>query len=595
MNCFLRIHATCTNTWLTVSVTAILLLPPATSFAAVPQKTDPQKTDRSTPESSVGPKPATDEAPATEKSLSDEQLSVSGRYSRFERMLSQMADVIGRDDPERADLLRRAISRSREQRVGDRVDRIVTLLKDQEFGTAVDEQKAVTESLRIILGLLQSEDRRSSMERERERLNDVLKNIRGLVEEERSARAAAQNSPSPSSAALPQQKVLKNTESLLENISRSDQEKSGEDQPGQEADSGAAPAPEKPTGASTEQENGAPLKKKSADGDPRNSDSPENSGDQDSSESDGSQKGQENSESKSQKSENKEEGSRNSSGGKPNKSDRQTPGRKQLEEAKKLMDDALNQLKQQQRDPALKTQEKSIEELLKAASSIEETLKQLREEEKEMLLASLEARLQRLLAVQIQIHSAVTELAATPKDEWLDRYFDRCRELAQQQSDQTSDCSMIAGLLREDGTSVSILMAVEDIESDMSTVAVSLRKSDVGSLTVTILTDIIESLKQLIETAQKEMEEMKSDENQQNPSQQNETKPPLVELIAEIKVLRSLQLRVNRRTAQLDQLVEAAADDERKAFLAQLSELAIRQHKLADSAREMAERMQENQ
>ena len=51
--------------------------------------------------------------PANQR-LRNEQESVSGRYARFERVLSQMADILGYDDPERAELLRRAISESRE-------------------------------------------------------------------------------------------------------------------------------------------------------------------------------------------------------------------------------------------------------------------------------------------------------------------------------------------------------------------------------------------------------------------------------------------------------------------------------------------------
>jgi hypothetical protein len=50
------------------------------------------------------------------ESLRNEQLAVSGRYDRFERLLSQMADILGHEDPERAELLRRAISKGREKR-----------------------------------------------------------------------------------------------------------------------------------------------------------------------------------------------------------------------------------------------------------------------------------------------------------------------------------------------------------------------------------------------------------------------------------------------------------------------------------------------
>ena len=66
--------------------------------------------------------------PKDPKSLGNDQLAVSGRYARFERMLIQMADVLARQDPERADLLRRAIAQGREDTVKEDIEQIVELL-----------------------------------------------------------------------------------------------------------------------------------------------------------------------------------------------------------------------------------------------------------------------------------------------------------------------------------------------------------------------------------------------------------------------------------------------------------------------------------
>jgi small-conductance mechanosensitive channel len=62
-------------------------------------------------------------------------------------------------------------------------------------------------------------------------------------------------------------------------------------------------------------------------------------------------------------------------------------------------------------------------------------------------------------------------------------------------------------------------------------------------------------------------------------------------MIAEIKVLRSLQLRVNRRTAQVDQLLKSAQPEQKSELNQQLNELANRQLKLVDSAKEMSRKM----
>ncbi|MGV2338827.1 MAG UNVERIFIED_CONTAM: hypothetical protein LVR18_34025 [Planctomycetaceae bacterium] len=167
------------------------------------------------------------------------------------------------------------------------------------------------------------------------------------------------------------------------------------------------------------------------------------------------------------------------------------------------MEEALEALRQQQREEALKNEDKAAEELQEAAEKLEKELQQLREEEKEMVLASLEARFQRMLLLQTEIHDGTKVLAATPKADWLDLNYSRCKELAQQQLELSRECSRTVVLLRKDGSAAAILLAVEDIETDMQSVSGWLQNSDVSELTLSVQQDIIDSLRQLIETTQK--------------------------------------------------------------------------------------------
>ena len=84
---------------------------------------------------------------------------------------------------------------------------------------------------------------------------------------------------------------------------------------------------------------------------------------------------------------------------------------------------------------------------------------------------------------------------------------------------------------------------------------------------------------------------MKSAEQQQSAQSGQQSSPPLVQLLAEIKVLRSLQLRLNRRTKRVDGLLAEGSAEERQAVLDQLRELTIRQQRLMKSAEELAERI----
>ena len=150
----------------------------------------------------------------------------------------------------------------------------------------------------------------------------------------------------------------------------------------------------------------------------------------------------------------------------------------------------------------------------------------------------------------------------------------------------------MTSLLREDGTSVSILVAVEDIEFDMAKIAERLQQTKADSLTRSMESDVVEALKELVETTQKEMAEMKQQQQQPQQGSQQE-KPDLVNLMQEIKMLRSLQVRVNRRTAQVNDLFQDATPTDARDLQDQLSELAIRQQRLVESAAELAKKMEE--
>ena len=542
--------------------------------------------------------PAVASENVTPKTLRDDQLAVSGRYSRFERTLTQMADILGRQDPERADLLRRAIGKGREGRIKEEIESVVALIESGEIGNASEKQAGVIESLQALLKLLQSEDRRSAVERERDRLDGLLKDVRGVLAEQRAARAATQNSPAPSSAAPGQQKAISETDKLLESMREHDDQESTDGKDSQGKDSQGKDGDNKDKSAKEgEPKDGQPKEGQSKDGDQDPKDPELGKGDPQPPDKPAQESPAEGKPSPSdQKSESAGKPGEQKSGGKQSgqqKSDKnkQTPGREQLEKAREEMEQALEKLKEQKREDAVQKEDNAIEELHAAAEKLEEMLRQLREEEKEMMLASLEARFQRMLQAETEIHEGTVGVAATPQKDWLDLNYGRCRELSQQQSELTQECAQTVNLLREEGTSVAIVIAVEDIEADMNSVSGWMQEYKVGELTQAVQKDILESLKQLIETTQKEMQQMKEQQKQeQKQSDPSQEKPGLVALMAEIRVLRSLQLQVNRRTKQVDGLLQSTTTDDLPALQKQVHDLAIRQNRLIESAKELAKK-----
>jgi hypothetical protein len=124
--------------------------------------------------------------------------------------------------------------------------------------------------------------------------------------------------------------------------------------------------------------------------------------------------------------------------------------------------------------------------------------------------------------------------------------------------------------------------AIEQIREDMLTVARRLERVEVGEITQNIEQDIVEGLKEIIEALQKELEKQKDkkqQQQQQQQEQQQQQQQGLVNKLAELKMLRSLQYRVNRRTRQLGRTVdgEQAIDLD---VVSQLKQLSDRQAKV---------------
>jgi hypothetical protein len=267
------------------------------------------------------------------------------------------------------------------------------------------------------------------------------------------------------------------------------------------------------------------------------------------------------------------------------------PGRDELKRAQLEMERAIEELKKNNNKGASDKQDKAIAELLKAKEKLEEILRLLREEERELVLVQMETRFRDMLLKQEGIYNATLAVHAVPVDNRTDRHRNRSVELARNEEEVSLLAAKALTLLKEEGSSVAFPEAVEQIRDDMLTIARRLERVDVGEITQNIEHDTIESLKEIIEAMQKELEKLKDKKQQQDQKQQQQQQQQqqqgLINKLAELKMLRSLQYRVNRRTKQLGRLVEGeqAVDMD---VVSQLKQLSDRQAKVQKATYDLA-------
>src|SRR5262249_32529559 len=104
-------------------------------------------------------------------------------------------------------------------------------------------------------------------------------------------------------------------------------------------------------------------------------------------------------------------------------------------------------------------------------------------------------------------------------------------------------------MLEAEGSAVAFPEVFKQVREDMKHVQRRLGVIDTGVVTQAIEKDIIDTLKEMIEALKKARQEL---DNQKNPPSNSPPPPPqdqkLLDQIAELKMIRSMQIRVNSRT-----------------------------------------------
>jgi len=223
--------------------------------------------------------------------------------------------------------------------------------------------------------------------------------------------------------------------------------------------------------------------------------------------------------------------------------------KKQIQDAEKYQERAEDNLRKDNRKDAPEDEQQALDNLNKAKKALEDLLRQLREEEIERLLARLEARCRRMLALQIAVRDDTVALDKVIKDNPNGQPTRADQQASNVLSDREEEIVKEARagltLLEAEGSAVAFAEVFAQVKGDMETVAIHLRKTDTGIVTVTIEDQIIDTLKEMIEALKKAQSDKKSQGGGGGGMQRPDK---LLDLLAELKMIRSMQKRVNQRT-----------------------------------------------
>jgi hypothetical protein len=566
-------------------------------------------------------------ASAGEESLAEIEARLAARYARLETLVERLAELSRSTQPRRAALLRQLITQSRDRDVTGQFEKVVAALEQESFSTAIDGQATLETELNKLLELLLQEDRDRQIDSERKRIGRYLQEVNRLIRLQRGVKARTDGGDEAKELTDDQQRVGDKTKELgdeVEAAERTAAEKSSRDSvnPGsngpeaQPSDGEPQPGskPNAPEGGEGEQsearpsDSGDPREGKPLDGDAKPADAePKQAGEPSQSEPSpnepSAQPAQPGKPSDGKPGEGKpSQGSPSDSGGEPGESDAASEpppeagpppdnpmqrAAQKLRQAQQRMEDAKKKLEESQRDGAVAEQAKAVEELEQAKAELERILRQLREEELERMLVLLEARFRKMLDAQVEVYEETKKLDAASAKVPAHELEIASGRLSRKETLIVREADRALLLLREDGTSTAFPEAIEQARDDMRTIADRLSDSRVELITQGLEEDVIAALEETLAALQKALKDMRDQKGGQPGQGQGQPgEKPLVDQLAELRMIRSLQVRVNKRTQQYGAMIEGEQAKEAD-LLEALDGLALRQQKIFQATREL--------
>ena len=520
------------------------------------------------------------------ETIKAEQQALAERYKQLESKLFSLHEFEKDSNPSRSKLLKKAFLQSQEKLTNLQLSRAVTLINDGKFKDAERMQGEALTNLTEMLKLLQAEDRSQQIRDDIDRYKEYVKEVDRLLRIQKGIRGQNEAGIDPDLLEQAEASAAKRAEDLSKKITADNQAASGNEGSESDENGNNEGSDDEPSGDSEPSE-GEPSEEQPSEGESSEGESSEG-------------EPSEGEPSEGQPSEG-EPSEGQPSEGEPSEGESQEPQesdsvQERIDAAQKRMQEAIDELNKAKRDDATEKMEEAEKELEEAKKELEEILRQLREEEVDSKLKLLEERFRAMLEQQVRVNESTDKLALTPKETRTTEFEISANRLAGDQKIIATAAGRALLLLKEDGTSIAFPVTVEELQQDMIQVANRLSAAKVNTVTQEIEADIIETLNELIEALvqrqQDQEQEQQQQEQQQQQQQQGEPgEEPLVDQIAELKMLKSLQQRIYNRHQRYSKYLVDPNDpigvSQEPDVVAALERLADRQAQLTDIARQL--------
>jgi hypothetical protein len=518
------------------------------------------KKDRVKDADDIDPKARIEEAASQQERLRHQFEEFKQSLLRLKQRLESSSKP---EDRDKARILDEALARASEQGTDSKFSTLVAALKgsdafkdlDQLSGI-LDKNEDLRKDIRMLIELLLRDDREAQIKKEHDRLSRMLEQLKEVILKQEKTRAQTEmGRKNADELEKLQKKVTEDTKNLVARGDDKDKKGSGKDSKKSDGKTGKSGEPKDgKSGEKKDGKSGEPKDGKS--GEPKDGKSGEKKDGKPGEPKDGKSgepkegKSGEPKDGKSGEPKHGQQGDSQQADKQDQQQQESNPFKKQIEEVNKHQKGAEKDLKEKKNPDAVSKQDKALEELNKVKKRLEDLLKQLREEEIERMLAALQARCERMLAMQVVIRDGTVALDKDiDKKEATREQQQTSNVLSDREDEIIREASKAISVIQAEGSALAFAEVFLQVRGDMTTVAARLRRTDAGTVTQTIENDIIATLQEMIEALKKARKDNKSPPQPPKAGQQGQPGDQrLIDMLAELKMIRSMQLRVNSRT-----------------------------------------------
>ncbi len=271
------------------------------------------------------------------------------------------------------------------------------------------------------------------------------------------------------------------------------------------------------------------------------------------------------------------------------------PGRKNLEQAVPKQRNAAGSLKKREPGKAKNDQKDAEDDLDEAKKKLEDALAQLRQELQEEVLKALEERFSAMLARQkeLTLRTALTEKrrgraeALAKKGIVPSSVKAACAKIAEGEFMLRDEAKDALALLKEEGSTAVFPEIVGELAGELGQVGRLVEGYETGKAVQEYQKEIERMLADLLDALTRTIEYKENENQNSNCDDQDQS---LVPLSAELRMLRTLQKSVNKKTKILDRMKKGSKVRKNLADRA-----AKQEGKVENLTRKLADKLQKEE